>query len=169
MKVCSKCQLEKPLSEFYDNRRNGHKRAACKSCCNAATKQHYKKNKQWFAEYAKKWRNDNRERANEYARHSRQRRRQEIEQAWLARQNGVCGLCSEPPRQGERFELDHDHRTGENRALLCRRCNYLIAAANEDRRVLLAAIDYLDRHGANPKGEKIFPKAAWWRLPDALR
>lgn len=165
MKVCSKCEQEKPLDEFYDNRRNGGKRAACKACTNAQTSRHYAANKEWFAAYARTWREENRDRHNEYSRRSRLRRRLAIEQERLALQGGLCGLCRRPPKDGERFELDHDHRTGEIRELLCRRCNYLIGAADDDRTVLLAAIEYLDRHGASPLSEKIYPKAAWWKRP----
>ena len=44
-------------------------------------------------------------------------------QAMLVRQNGVCAMCHRDCRTGQRLCVDHNHVTGEVRALLCRRCN----------------------------------------------
>lgn len=40
----------------------------------------------------------------------------------LARQGGTCALCSNRPKH-RRFSVDHDHKTGHIRGLLCHRCN----------------------------------------------
>jgi len=40
----------------------------------------------------------------------------------LARQNGGCAICGNPPKT-RRLDVDHDHRTGKIRGLLCHRCN----------------------------------------------
>lgn len=40
-------------------------------------------------------------------------------------QGGVCALCDNGPST-ERLFVDHDHRTGRVRALLCRSCNYKV-------------------------------------------
>lgn len=40
-------------------------------------------------------------------------------------QSGVCALCDNGPST-ERLFVDHDHRTGRVRALLCRSCNYKV-------------------------------------------
>ncbi len=37
-------------------------------------------------------------------------------------QNGICPLCSKPIYPGQAV-LDHDHKTGHCRAVLCRNCN----------------------------------------------
>jgi hypothetical protein len=37
-------------------------------------------------------------------------------------QNGVCRLCGNPPTK-KRLAVDHDHKTGAIRALLCWHCN----------------------------------------------
>ena len=68
--------------------------------------------------------------------------------AMLARQGGRCAICRRPPGK-RRLAVDHDHRTGRNRALLCGSCNLLIGYARENLRVLWAAIEYLHRHGAH--------------------
>lgn len=38
-------------------------------------------------------------------------------------QNGACALCSNPPSSRRRLCVDHDHKTGRTRGLLCIRCN----------------------------------------------
>ena len=40
----------------------------------------------------------------------------------LAEQGGVCAICGNPPKT-RRLSIDHDHKTGATRGLLCFRCN----------------------------------------------
>jgi hypothetical protein len=60
----------------------------------------------------------------------------------LREQNGVCKIC-----YGESFRLrlsvDHCHKTGKVRGLLCERCNTLLGRVKEDIRILESAITYL--------------------------
>lgn len=37
-------------------------------------------------------------------------------------QHGGCAICGAPPKT-RRLHVDHDHRTGQVRGLLCMRCN----------------------------------------------
>lgn len=37
--------------------------------------------------------------------------------------NGVCGICHKPCSDGKRLAVDHCHKTGKVRGLLCRVCN----------------------------------------------
>lgn len=58
-------------------------------------------------------------------------------------QGGVCAICRQPRKQ--RLSVDHDHKTGMVRGLLCRMCNgRLLTAAKDKPEVLRAAADYLD-------------------------
>lgn len=41
----------------------------------------------------------------------------------LREQSGVCGLCGLPENVRRRLAVDHDHKTGAVRGLLCFRCN----------------------------------------------
>ena len=42
----------------------------------------------------------------------------------LEMQGGGCGICGYVPGEGKRrLAVDHDHKTGEVRGLLCYRCN----------------------------------------------
>lgn len=62
----------------------------------------------------------------------------------LADQNFRCAICGGKPRK-HALAVDHDHRTGEIRGLLCSRCNHrLLGAANDDPARLRKAADYLE-------------------------
>ena len=38
-------------------------------------------------------------------------------------QGGGCGICTAKPSDRRMLDVDHDHRTGEVRGILCHRCN----------------------------------------------
>jgi hypothetical protein len=41
-------------------------------------------------------------------------------------QGGVCAICGYPAMNGRKLHIDHDHKTGVVRGLLCVRCNNAI-------------------------------------------
>ena len=47
--------------------------------------------------------------------------------AMLDAQGGGCAICGNPPKT-RRLDVDHDHRTGKVRGLLCHRCNRTLAS-----------------------------------------
>lgn len=59
----------------------------------------------------------------------------------LLTQCGKCAICGYD--LNGRMHVDHDHRTGEIRGLLCSNCNTGIGLLREDARVLQNALDYL--------------------------
>lgn len=65
--------------------------------------------------------------------------------AMLAEQGGLCAIC----RGRVPGAIDHDHKTGLVRGLLCRPCNSGIGHMGEDVTALAAAIAYLKRTAAN--------------------
>jgi hypothetical protein len=61
----------------------------------------------------------------------------------LKDQNGGCAICYKP--EGSRmFDVDHDHKTGEVRGLLCTSCNRVLGHAKDSVERLLAAARYLE-------------------------
>lgn len=56
---------------------------------------------------------------------------------------GRCGICGKEPRSG--FVIDHDHKTGRVRGLLCQRCNSGLGSLGDSIEGLKAAIAYLER------------------------
>ena len=69
----------------------------------------------------------------------------------LAAQGGGCAICGTPPRN-RRLDVDHDHRTGRVRGLLCWTCNHHILGKYATPAKLRAAADYLDSGGADGPG-----------------
>lgn len=66
--------------------------------------------------------------------------------AILASQNFRCAICrTDDPKHKGRFVVDHCHKTGKVRGLLCQRCNWFIGQAMDDTAYLLAAVAYLSQ------------------------
>lgn len=62
-------------------------------------------------------------------------------------QSGRCAICWARPRS-KRLAVDHDHKTGAVRGLLCSRCNHdLLGAAHDDVAILRRAVAYLEAAG----------------------
>lgn len=65
-------------------------------------------------------------------------------EALLRKQRGHCALCPAKPNR-KRLSVDHNHKTGAIRGLLCDRCNQAIGRLGDDVAGLKRAIAYLDR------------------------
>lgn len=68
-------------------------------------------------------------------------------EALLVDQGGVCAICGQPERTTRRMAVDHDHKTGKIRGILCHGCNTGLGAMREKAEVMAAAIRYLERAG----------------------
>lgn len=63
--------------------------------------------------------------------------------AMLKHQGGRCAICNKLPPKAKRFCVDHDHRTGEIRGLLCFMCNYVLGFWKDQPLRFSAAGEYL--------------------------
>lgn len=62
----------------------------------------------------------------------------------LQKQGGVCKICKSDKAQGRgRFHVDHCHKNGQIRGLLCAMCNLLSGKAKDSVEILESAIKYL--------------------------
>jgi len=61
-------------------------------------------------------------------------------------QHGVCAVCSKPDITGRRLAVDHCHKTGKLRGLLCYACNTALGRFNDDVSLLSKAIKYLQHY-----------------------
>jgi hypothetical protein len=75
-----------------------------------------------------------------------------------AEQNGLCAICGQPEtmldRTGKRVKalsVDHNHKTGQVRMLLCNNHNGGIGFFQESPALLRAAADYLERWASDPQ------------------
>lgn len=66
-------------------------------------------------------------------------------------QDNQCAIC-QTNESGSRmgWHTDHDHNTGEVRAILCNNCNILIGHAHDDPRVCESAAAYLRKYEKRP-------------------
>jgi hypothetical protein len=132
-KSCTKCKTVKPREGFPLNSRNPRLLTSiCRDCSNQ-----YKD-----PDYYKK----NRDKSIKTSRASMLRRTYNITESeydkMLKEQNEVCKLCGKPPSK-KRLAVDHCHKTGKIRGLLCSFCNTGIGMLKDDVVLLQKAIEYL--------------------------
>jgi hypothetical protein len=166
-KTCTKCGVLQPIENFYRaaGTRDGL-RGDCKSCFQARAAARYRANPEPMKQRAKQWARENPERLRatkrRYAasgrkqtvdRRSYLKRKYGVTPEWydetLAAQGGGCAICGRPPRDDISLHVDHDHRTGELRLLLCFLCNNLLGDVDDDADRLRAAAAYLEAHDAD--------------------
>lgn len=153
-KKCTICSKVKPLifEYFYrDKSRKSGFRNECRSCSSIR---------------AKKWYNTEKGRA---ARKKQYERRKKTGKHYLSvlkaalkrdynmtiseycalleSQNQVCGICGGVNSDGRRLFIDHDHKTGKVRGLLCHQCNIMLGHAKDNLSVLRSAVGYLEKLG----------------------
>lgn len=62
----------------------------------------------------------------------------------LKKQRGVCAICGAAPRPDKKlFPVDHCHKTGRVRGILCHYCNTMLGMAQDSPSTLEIAADYL--------------------------
>ena len=69
----------------------------------------------------------------------------------LEKQNGICAICHKTP-QKRHLDVDHDHKTGLIRGLLCGWCNRSLMYLRNDANNALEAFYYLNK--ANDENAK---------------
>lgn len=69
----------------------------------------------------------------------------------LAEQHGVCAICKMPEHKINHMtgkidplSVDHDHKTGDVRALLCNECNRALGNMREDPERIRALLRYAE-------------------------
>ena len=137
-KRCSVCKCIKNLREFStDKRTMSGKRCYCRLCSRVLHKKYYEKNK---------------ERLKGITRQRIYKISNEQYNKILLEQNGVCSICGFPEtatisktdKRIKDLAVDHCHKTGKVRGLLCRRCNKGIGLFQEDIDLLASATSYLE-------------------------
>jgi hypothetical protein len=132
MKTCSKCKEEKPLLDFYKDRK--YLRSKCKICDNETRKICYKKKPTS--------REQSREAELKYLYNITPQQYLQM----FVDQEGCCAICSTPQNElKKRLSVDHCHSTLKNRGLLCQKCNVLLGMAGDNSDILLAALSYLEK------------------------
>ncbi len=97
---------------------------------------YYLANREGLIEYQKAY--------NANTRHRRYGLSAEEYEGLIALQGSACGICGEPPVDGGTLFIDHDHKTGAPRGLLCSRCNTGLGFFSDDPDRLRSAASYVD-------------------------
>lgn len=109
-----------------------------------------RKKRQNKSEYQKEWARKNSARVKELSRAQHLKRKfkitvEEYEQM-LKNQNSVCWICQKKCETNYALAVDHDHKTGNIRGLLCKNCNTAIGMFKEDVDVIMRAIEYIKKY-----------------------
>lgn len=83
----------------------------------------------------------------------------------LLAQKGVCACCGRPETATQRGRImtlcvDHDHKDGSIRGLLCQHCNKMLGHAKDSTETLTRAVAYLDAHAAKRAQTNVVPLRA---------
>jgi hypothetical protein len=135
---CRKCGRGVPEVSFYPTHRPGCGLRSCCSSCGKAANQAYNR-----TEAAKRSSRDGRLR-------TRFGVSVEDYEAMLLLQGALCAICRRPEPDGRRLSVDHCHKTGKVRGLLCFSCNTGLGKLGDDVGRLLACVRYLERHSKAP-------------------
>lgn len=65
----------------------------------------------------------------------------------LVRQEGRCAICGRDLKPGRGTHVDHCHRTGAVRGLLCSKCNPALGLFEDNVDALIRAAEYLRGEG----------------------
>lgn len=132
-KVCNLCKQTKSISLFsQDKRSKSGYQTRCKDCQSKVKKkmQVYYREKHLEYKYGITL--------------------EEYEQL-LEQQNHKCAICEIDQKYAENSRLcvDHNHTTGEVRALLCKKCNQALGLFQDNADFCEAASKYLRQHGGS--------------------
>jgi hypothetical protein len=133
--TCGKCRKDLPTSEFnLDRARKTGYAWQCKAC---------------RKEYDQGYHSDNREKHLETMRKNAYARRYKMTVAeydgLFKAQDSACAICGASEGwQGKRLAVDHDHKSGAIRGLLCDRCNTVLGKMEDSPELLRRAASYLE-------------------------
>lgn len=131
-RVCNKCHTEKPLEEFHKNSKSSEGRTReCKTCLN---------------QYRATWNRENAARTKVTRRRNLVRSKYGDDGLILQHKieaGAVCEACGE---KRNRMAIDHNHKSGAIRGILCSNCNTALGLLAEDFDRFTALMDYLRKH-----------------------
>jgi len=70
----------------------------------------------------------------------------------LEEQNNRCAICYCQFCKLEKPHVDHNHKTGAVRALLCRHCNTAIGSLKENMSIVVNVLVFLQKHNGSELG-----------------
>lgn len=143
---CTKCNIEKPLADFYvDKTKKLGIGSYCKQCRRSYRSKQYAANKVRDREYYRRYYEKNPTKLKEYNLKLYGLTLDKFMQMQIE-QNFCCAICmTHQDNLKRRLFVDHCHATGKVRGLLCQSCNTMIGNAKDSVLVLQAGIKYLSK------------------------
>lgn len=114
----------------------------------ASQRKSYRKNREKRYIVHRAWAVKNREKVRGYLLQKDHGITLEFYNELLEIQRGVCAICG-GKNDGKNLVVDHDHKTGKVRGLLCFKCNVALGLLNDDFVLLYVAHEYLQRSAIN--------------------
>lgn len=142
-KKCPKCRV-RPITDFHKckSRADGVQ-GVCKFCKPVRNKEWYEKNRESKRKATYNWQKRNSDRVKGYG---LKKYGLTVEQynSLSESQNHVCAICQQPEKK-KSLAVDHNHLTGQVRALLCEACNRGLGHFRDNSELLITAASYLSR------------------------
>lgn len=160
MKVCTRCKISKPVTEFCKHAlKTDGLRGWCRACERQSWTAYHKALKTNPEKLEKRRKQQNEFHKKRYpimkdtiSSQFRKRRygiSTEEMLILLEHQGGVCAACKGQAtnfgKPGGGWHIDHNHRTNGIRSVLCAPCNRALGHAKEDPARLRALADYIER------------------------
>ena len=141
MKVCSKCMISKALKHYYKDKRRASFYSWCKKC-------HMNLTKSLSAKRRKS------PKGKLYRRNHYLRTRYGLSTRkfldLIKKANYCCEICRKHLYKTQQINIDHSHKTGKVRGILCSPCNVGLGMFQDNKKFLLKAITYLQRRSQCP-------------------
>jgi len=168
-KICTKCGIEKPINEFPIGCKRGNKayhKSYCKVCDGKRSRAYYQEHKEQCRKKHYEYYKENREvllardKKDYYSNPLRKLKKSlskirkstgltinelvDYYNTQFEKQQGQCAICGvHISKLSTRFHIDHNHKTGELRQLLCSNCNSGIGNLRDSSELCQRAFQYL--------------------------
>ncbi len=146
-KLCKICNTAKALSEFYRRSGGTGYGVYCKLCSNRRSAELYKKNRPRTLARCKAYNDAHRDKRRADNLYYKYNLSAHVFETMKYEQAGLCAICHEPPKPGKwgnrELSVDHNHKTGRVRSLLCSRCNVVVGLVEESIPLLHKIILYV--------------------------
>lgn len=158
VKKCPRCKHDKPLEEFANDKYSKDKKTFdCKKCRNIVYKKWVADNPEKALETRKKYESYRREYYQRPEIKLKHRKRfiekkykikYEEYEKMVCEQKNLCYICNGRETQSRNgyLAVDHNHKTGAIRKLLCSRCNLAIGLLSENLQLIEKIKTYIIKY-----------------------
>lgn len=140
--TCISCEGRYGAEEMSQRNKRSQTGKCC-SCQRATRRAWYERNTEAAKSYSTAWKRANRDRWLDANRKTKYGIHYGTYAEMLATQGGGCAICGAPEPKDKSLHVDHDHRTGTVRGLLCDLCNRGLGYFADSPLRLAAASRYL--------------------------